>query len=1110
MSTDVSSFDELRGILVPDVQLGADQLRAKDAAANPSLYTENSPRAGDPVPQQDTRMVLEATEGQSQDGHLELLSRAGGHPEPEGGGYVWRDVGAGRGVAEYNGWDSYNTLTGTAPLVFSNVAVNQPHLDVIRLASQSVLVAGIVDNAGAYKVQEYDPDTGWGAQVNLGITEQANARPVALVQLPDTYDGASGQRVLAFVQSADRQQIDVRYSDNDGTSWNDHAFRALRTPLFDSGGAPVTLKKLRAAHANGQILLMASYTDGTTGLADVVQWASVDLGAHFDTVATGSATGDSYGNPSIVGLPDGGFVVGAQGFSGGAALTGHGVFRLASAFTTFYAGSVVTLQGAANFAAVGIEVWLDEDGAMYALYASAYDSATKLAYRLERSNDYGASWVAYNCHLMSHDAASLTNYLEKGGITSTRGRAIWATRWASNPATSYEGNSVLAVYLGGYSSHTVPDSTADADESYLEVNVLAWADLVGSFGGAYSYLPIQLPVSLGWPWFGTVPALNAATGELQVTSTAVLTGYTSRTIGSTKTRVFWQGELRVPAGQGNLAADEIDVRLQLDDGAAWDVDMLVRFDDTGFQVRDPNVPANVGAPVALDMTVAKTLRIALEYVPGAPGQGHFKIWGCTDAHTREWTLLQTGTLTEGGGGANNVIEWGHFTAVANTSYWQHVGYSWMVNGWSPDPSWESIFGTNWQNPECLRARSFPALPCSLSDGVKIRSRSGPTVVGEKWDIEAASDYPIEDIQPLISSSPAQTWRSVNDSVQVELVFDAEPSATDSWRLDSPLLGCWLLNANFKLAYLDRWNGAAWVNVLALDAGTDFGGLAFRRDGSKVFPQSVGSAAERYFFHGAHSDDHIDLGSGDAEHRYRRLVYNTEGAWRTDTDTKRPTLVIDPAQFTDGEPGSGTATLWRRDFGGIAYDYTQTADTYRLRIPAQTTAEGYFEVGQLVMGAVHVLGRQYGRGYSSTIRPEQEIEDRPGGSSIVHSDGPPRRDWTFDWTQQAIDLSQPSTDQADPDYITGKVGSTIAVATPHDTSRVLEGLLERIQWAKTPVLLLTSIPRVSGSTTEHYESRTHVHKWGRIVDSSVRIDTPLGNEGVDELEQVGSLTLREER
>ena len=1116
-----NDVDYLHGIVIPDERITAAGIAARPltgvaAATTESDYTQGSAVPGIPESDHGSAMTLEATGTQTDKGHLEILTQRAGHPKIGEAGFVWRDIDAADSATEYKGHDGYQAVTGWTPIDYTTTDVLEPHMNVIRLESGKLLATGFVDSSDNYEVREYDPTTStWAAGVHVGIQSTTELQS-CLVELPHRYDGATVPRVILFIQTPDEYQIDSYYSDDEGATWARHGERICSQAILDSGGNVPTVLKMSADGGGDEICLCLYYDDASSARRVTQQWSSHTRGTTLDYVGNTNSLANSFASPTVTAIPAGGFVVSC--WTAYPTTNGWYGYRTGSSADLFSSGTGVLITASNNITTETGTTWSDEGGTLWSLCTVDSSGSTRYDVNAAISVDAGLTWGVANLTAWGH--IDQADYFAGFDAASTGGRAAFVTRWDATPTQSYDGNSVACVWLGGFADFTLPDSSADADEAFEAVNGLTWGSAVGLYSDGRLYLPIQTPTNSGWTNAGAGTTSLHSTGSANV-STAINQAeshYVQRASDQKKLGSLFT--VRVQAGDGDDTTDRIALKLWLRSnvGGGRDVNVEVRFDDAGFRLHDPyaggGAGADVGSPVALDMTTARTFFVAFEYTD-SPAQGNVAIWYCTDSHVRDWTEGPSGSTTDNGSSAlQNRVEFGHFatTSPADESFWYMVGASYSPEAWSTHPSYYSTYATGWANPECLNPRGLSALPALVFDGVKLAATSGPTRIGETWQIESDSDYPAAVVDPRLSSSPSRGWRSVDDSAQQILCWDLEPDYTNSGTWENDAIACFVFGANWESGFLEAYNSSAgWVTLGQLVASDGFTTLKFTRRGRILYPDtSQTTDGKRYFFREEHAGDTFDLGTaGDGGVRYHHIAHNAEGAWRgTGTTTKRPRLVLERDNLVATDPASGTGELWRRDFGLIVSGM-EAAASYshiRLRIPAQDTADGDLRIGTLVIGSVAVLARAYDWGWEYVHVQPISVTNRPDDSIAARTTGKMRREIRFNWATTGIDVAQVSESIPDPDYVA--IGSTdVPAGVEHDTARNVEGIIRRAEQAACPVLLLTAIDHLDAGTSQK-ESRSRAMLLGRITTDPMTTAVQ-GDEGVDELERMQAVTMVEE-
>ena len=1108
----------MHGVVIHDDRITESTQVSTSHATYPSSYTQHSPIADVPEPSGDYDMALEASDGGSviQDASLSIQTQRAGNPRPEGAGFIWRSLRNGDSTSEYKGWDSFSAITGGLP-VKMQLSGNDPDLQVCRLQSGKLLAVGIVNTSNVPLVYEYTiASASWSLAATLTGHTASSGVQLAILQLPS-------ERVLCFMVTTSKRQVDVLYSDDDGSTWSDYAEAVLDEPLVDEHGSTITPRRMSVAYSNGQILLLVDYEDTTDSNYTVAHYASDDMGTTFTRVAIDDqpASAVYISHPTAIGIPGGGINVTCLAQTDTLFTAQPAVYRLGSAYQAFSAATSTTLDTHTPGAFVDpdewpIFGWLDEDQILYILTGEP-DGTTRVIYRFYRSPDYGitaeeqtaASWIWGG-------TGGVGNRIYGGDVASVAGKAQLVTRYQSG--ATYDVESVVAIELGAYGAHTLPDSYGDTDYAFKERNQLTWGEDIGAAtptpNEARLYLPIDLPNSIDWT-LSTGGGTVAVDSSFRLSmSTSAAAHYWTATSTSERTSfdsVMAQFDLHIPAGNGSTAADDIAVKLRLGDASAYEYEVSIRLADTGIGIYDTIAASTLTAPSPQpDLTTPHKIRVAMLRTSAGCS---LRIWTAALGHALEWTAVGSWTLTNAGTPANEFrIQWGHIATATADSYWRLFAYSRLPADWTPR---SLTFADGWTNPDSLHPRSYSTLPVEVAHGLKISAKGGPTRIGETWQVDAGYKYPLSAIYPTSTPSPRRVWRSVDTSSAVHIVWDTESLYTDGIP-DNDTWAIWLLSANFRTAYLEGWTGAAWTTLATLDAADGFTGLAFDRKGRKLRPsQTSSSHGKRWLYYEDHVGDTVDLGAiggGDPPgSRYVKIVHNTEGAWADDASakTKHPTIWLDADDLDGGEVASGTAAIWRRNFGTIISGFSRTNayDVYRLRIPSQSTADGYFQIGTLVFGDVALLGRAYDLGWSWKAEHPAEITDLADGGMAVAQTGPERRVFTCAWATTIMDQTSVAANSPDPDYMAVNTAADLPSGTAHDTARVFEGIARRTHGPRDPVLFLQRIDLQASSPGSQLEARSRAFLWGRIMTDPTVVAVH-GDELSDEAEQVQQVQIVE--
>jgi hypothetical protein len=392
-----------RGVLVPDP-------RITGLWAAHSTYTQAGPRSGTPEPLTDSDMVLEASGSQEADSSILVRTHRAGMPRPRGGGFTWKnDADA---STKWRGCDVYNVITGWKGLVWTAGAGNPYAADqagALALSTGEILCAyRRQTGAGpvhAVYIAKRAPST--GAWTHILVRSYAGDREShpCLVELPDG-------RVLCFSMTLDdtAEEINVQchVSDDQGATWSFWQPWCLTSGISQAAaGASSTgfdVKRMRAAYANGTILLVVSARSRNTTLTNderrnvLFQFASDDLGASFELIEQTTIVDQTSdrGRAEVV-VVNGQFFVVYLGYSHGQ----HPMYRkLGTAFQPFTSAAEVKTFGSAVPANTewddathtdgDLAVCVDEDGAIYCFGRMTYNSYGH--HIAIRSRDYGETW----------------------------------------------------------------------------------------------------------------------------------------------------------------------------------------------------------------------------------------------------------------------------------------------------------------------------------------------------------------------------------------------------------------------------------------------------------------------------------------------------------------------------------------------------------------------------------------------------------------------------------------------------------------------------------------------------------------------------------------------
>lgn len=1109
MATRITA-SRIQALGIPIERISARGVAAKGVGSLDSDYSEAGPVPGVPEPDRTTAMVLQASGSQSDDGSLTVLSlRAGDSgPSAKAGGYGYRDDAAAE--TNYMGWDGYEAVTGVDALFTGNAAAGGSLPTVVRLQNRRVVVcheaAGTVLSPSV-AVLGYDPATEDWTTLAASLSVQGSMNDQTcpcLVEIPE--DGL----LLLFLVNADGRNLIMVASDDGGATWTaGNSYHVLQEDLPVSS----TINEVRAAYSNGEMVLFIQWTPGGGG-SEIAQYASVDRGVRFDQVAEAwGVAGDAPNALSVTALAAGGFLLTYADGDAVAADTRYKTRRIGSAWEDVQNATAITVTvDRVTPGRPSVAVWTDEDGVLYLVCALSTGTETFTA--IFRSMDSGDTWEPWGGPVATLIPGATTAELNEFAATSTGGLGLLITRYTV-PTSNDSNSALMCVYLGGFGTQTLPATdeaiggTPVVTTNFPDTQYICWSESDDNSKPGGFWTSIELPDSLGWTATGAGgTGTITADLELQIATVANTRGYRRQHTDSTVTTLIAEVEVQVNSG-GSLSTKDIAAEFVLSDydgtpaSATFTYALSIRIAGTGWRLYDDNAGAQVGSTVVLGMGERIKIRIVID------NDGNVLTFYAKHGPQRTaWTAGPASTtLTNTPADVPNEIEFGNLAAATATSEWIHAGYCFWGWRWAPPSNAAATLAAGFSNSGDLHGRMYSALPVLVHDGVRIAAVDGPTLGGDSWTITPEHTYSLDNIFPLISPSPRRVWRSAADSVEEYVVWRLDADFTES-RLRNTSLLFLVLNSNLETVVFERWNGAAWTTIVTLDSTTDWTGLTYDRRGGMLIPRTgQGTVALRYFWYGAHEGDTFEIVEGGST-TLHRIARNSEGAWNDTATVKRPTIKLErdnlPGALTDQEFGTGK--IRRKDFGAVVHSENSNDFAIRMRIPAQATADGYYQIGQLLVCHLAAFAHEYDNGRSITREFDAEMFRRRGGTRRAVTRGPSRRVVEIAWADTAVDASRVQADSPEPDYVGGQDAVDLAIGTPHDVLQLVEGVLMEGEGPVRPVVYLPRVPTDTDASHALVDWRDFVY--GRM-EVDPRVDGVTGDESRSELNRLNTITIREE-
>lgn len=1064
--------DDLRGFMAPFAHtLGATMTATSEAGPLPGVF----------APVARTALALHATGTLDEDlADITLeTERAGGIGAAT---FRWRNTG------ETRSWDPPTAISAFEYIVRSTTTTYRyPH--AVRRSTGRVVASVIVDGNDVYTRRQ--TTTAWSSVL---VKATGAATKAGLVELPD------GRLVCLYARSvsAASTQLGMSYSDDGAATWTEGSETCLETPW---AFASSEILRLRPFYLNGRVGLLVWRQDGSTDY--LYQLVSADAACTFQTVET---TSDAYEACPDVAVRDGvAYIVHVEydttlttsQFVPYLRKLASPSFPLSVAEKTLAVSSAEDMEWGAltgsRFTSAELALFADDDGILW-LYGVDFDNAASREVGCYRSADGGDTWGSTWGSGVDHHADGVSpywvgdvdTYMRDLCVVPERSRALL---FHSHVETGPADSSLSVAYLGGWTTFAHPE-----DYTYPYGR--------GVSGWHVVLLPFDEPDVTGTIWTRTrTGAASIGVGAegflLQSTGGDQIYYDAAPDIsGDPNAGILIVRQYKVTLGQ-----DTFQVRIS-NGTNAFEIRVLVS--PTDIQLRDMHAGTDIATVTTTAATFGIQVAISVRLADGGAygtntGRVTAKYRQVTDAtgylaksDRGDWATIGISSVLQSAAVATSRIRWGHTLVSTNESTTRWLGYTHgqYVAGDKGDA-----------DPDRGRTMCSKASPAHIHGGLRVHATRGPTVSGDSWTHTTHHHYAVENIDVSRSASPRVPWRSTSTSQQ-----DIKLTGLDLGFSVGELVGCFVHGANFRTASLYR-DLTATDKILDLDLALATG-LNFARDRDQVSPvDALGSTCD-YFLH----ENFLAGGSFRSNASVvRRIRYNFAGNWLASGTYRKTRLTL--TGYAGGDPASAnTGEIWSPT-GLFINELLTSTDNLMLRIPSQATAEGYFELGCMVIGRVRLVGRQWGHGRVLEFTPAYEIVQSKSGSRHVRVLGPARRATEVNWSF-GLDQTGLHTAGTAPDYQTLGYNLALPIGVRPDTPTFLQGLSQEISGAATPIVLIPAIPQPSAAPTAASPIRIvdpYRLLYARMVSESLRADNVWGDEHRDpgEVVRVGTARFEEE-
>jgi hypothetical protein len=1081
MST--STTKTARGLLLPIHGVDSTTLFAA------SSITQAGPKPGVPVAQQPTEMVMEASGTQAASTTMQVKCQQSGMPSVDGGGrFAWKYSTDSATQFRADGSPGHKGISGFEALDYTTTADRWHYPNAIRLANDTMLLLCTRGQDTIVAWTKAPDAAAWTSSVLYSYAATSSQIMSCGLQLPNG-------RILAFF--GDATNIISSYSDDNGATWTISTHVISGDVGVSLTGYPTTrtTKRMRCAYMNGQILLVIHTLDGDSAQSRdrLFQYASVTLGATWDYVDATTGYVTNYVAATNADQNTRGFhdivVIGGQAMicylkgQPTATFGEGGLYNmvLGNAYQGVQSLTETPMfrdigRDLANITAVGVidegdlVASVDETGMLVFIVKDGANNRAMLYGESTRGLATSTSDLTF---YELADLASATKYYNEFAGAHQLGRLVVAHGFKSPSDTHDE--SLLVTYVGGYTSLQRHPTT----------------------GNTALYSPFYLPESVATTWTRTdvlTPTVTLANAALNIVCNAINESVTWQTPSTLYGKVYIDAKCTT-TGVGSGAF----IRARFWDGVS-SYSVKVRFSQLAFVVSDDN--GGTLATVAAAAAVAGTgIQIMLTV-----GSSYCRVfWRASNLAVKSdadqlWQDLGLITGLVNGGASTSVAQFGadsspvlahtHTTDVKTVS----VGGTSVI---------EDITQTN---PVSLFGRCLASTPQYVDGGLRLRAAAGPGFYNDLWYISTAYTYGAENVCTDVSPSPSTTWRTLSNTAQ-NLRFDLPE--VETYHEPTRVFALALFNINYRTAFLDGWNGAAWVRVLDVNSAFNQSGVRFARTGSTL-TGVFGSGSvpgTNWFTYNALAGSHVRMtDASTAITVTRRIRSNTEGGLGS-ACAMQCVMQLEDVVNTDptGAGVADTMEILSKNTLTLCTSISPGFTRFRLNIPVQTVAGTYFETGTMVAGTLAVFGTQYSRGRAVASTQNTQLTTARNGSRVGVNLGPARRSVEFAWVD-GINTMSLFTAAPDPDYINF---AGVPTAAPADTAYKVAGIVDEARGADA---LMVYVPFIQ-QYTAFLGAQLNITDMNQFflcrAVSDVRVESILGNEKSNELVQVATVTLEEE-
>ena len=1061
-----------------------------------SNATQNGELAGIASPSEGADLAILTQGTQTQTVEVETLR--GGHVI-DGAGFVWKYEGDNR---QY-GLEVPNKVLDVRNVVSTTIHENTPR-DAVRLSTGTVLVA--YENKQTLdinaRIARLDVD-GTVTTAFISGNEIADLNGNALYPaLCELADGSVLCAVWTVDGIADVANIAIYRSTDDGDTWTKVSSRALPEDVdidgsYGAGNSGFKLQPLTLSANNHQVLLFTALYAHNTSLTYgtiMKQYASTNGGLQYTFVdESGLADASHFFKPKVV-EHNGVFIIAYISGTDTISFT-----RLQDATVSVFEtlGTIPADTLSANLAVSNANRLEDGD---YTFYKDTDGRLYLYACNLQNNEVYGAYSDLMGIGVESY-AADWNNFGDESDFDQTQVAKFYSTSSGgglqniigapgqgeqllfcnyNNIGTNAYDDSLVVVVLGGWTTQQYPRLSP-----YPNDNQWGYDTQV--------YVPFDLPQQNSvWSRAAVGLATESLGGDhLTVSVAGANTVKYYRTPPSKTNGVMMHARVSNISGGSSTSGVGLAARIQQPTTTSTYFVEVVLNDDAVY-VYDGHTSTLIGSATGLSFDEGTQILLHLDN-----SNGDVYVYYADAAAPRQYLSI-SGTCSLNASTIQQIY-WGIPTGTAARSADFH-----FVSYGTGDSN-----GLRWV-PNDLNARQYTArgFYTTLQGGLQISTSSGAAREGDTYTIEPQYGSPATRTLHTVSPSPAVGWRS--DKVD-DPDADRIPSQSLAWMIDTTLkgtadthimseaVGIHLTDINFRDFFISVHTGGSWSKIATVNNHVG-GSLNFTRQGASI----VCTETDGIYLHLNECRGwsvRLDDGAGNVV--VRRILTNGDGVFAA-TTSKRAYLQLDGVKSTDPAsgtlhliPDSCTVILNQNEFAGV-----------RIEIDTDQSAEGWYQIGTMVMGPVVITSPQYGRGRTVEFSANVLESESTNGTLYTRKQGKGGRIVRIAWTD-GVDTSALNADPASPDHYNLFTGSPIAAAGSAPTSMM--GLVNYVDGAREAVVYLPALETLP--STHITLNRYHSHMLCTL-GNSMQIDHVIGDELLDasqgEVFRVATILLREVR